>query len=56
MKKYILIGVVLISGFLYSCSKDDDQDLNNYQLDAQEYGTGGDDDQIKPPPPPIILP
>jgi hypothetical protein len=58
MKKIILIGIIFISGFTYSCSNEDDLEIYNNQLNNQEYSTGGEDDQIKtpPPPPPIILP
>lgn len=53
MKKiFILLGIILINGMLFSCSNDDDQDLSLYQQDTEFYGTGGEDDHIPPPPPP----
>lgn len=39
---------------LFSCSNEDDQDLNAYQKDTEIYGTGGEDGQLPPPPPPPL--
>ena len=50
MKKIILIGIILINGMLFSCSNEDDQDLNVYQNETEIYGTGGEDGQLPPPP------
>jgi len=67
MKKRILIGIILLNGMLFSCSNEDDQDLNAYQKETEiygiggedgqllpplTYGTGGEDEQLPPPPPP----
>lgn len=53
MKKVIyLVGIVLISSFQFSCSKDECQDLNLYQKDIVEMSTGGEEDETPPPPPP----
>ena len=52
MKKFILIGIILTNGMLFSCSNDDDQDLSTYQKGTEMFATGGDDGQTPPPPPP----
>ena len=43
-----------MNGMLFSCSNDDDQDLDSYQQNIELLGTGGDENQTPPPPPPII--
>ena len=53
MKKIIVLGIILMNGMLFSCSNNDDQDLNAYQKDTEVYGTGGEDGQLPPPPPPL---
>ncbi|NOR27844.1 MAG: hypothetical protein GQ540_04870 [Lutibacter sp.] len=54
MKKVlILLGIILMNGMLFSCSNDDDQDLDAYQQNIELFGTGGEDDVIPPPPPPL---
>ncbi len=50
MKKFILLGIILMNGMLFSCSNDDDQNLSLYQQDTEFYGTGGEEGQIPPPP------
>lgn len=54
MKKIILLGIILMNGMLFSCSNEDDQDLNAYQKETEVYGTGGEDGQLPPPPPPPL--
>jgi len=56
MKKFILLGIILINGMLFSCSNDEDQDLSAYQQNTELYATGGEDGQLPPPPPPPPLP
>jgi len=51
MKKFILLGIILMNGMLISCSNDDDQDQILYQQDKEFYGTGGEDGGSPPPPP-----
>jgi hypothetical protein len=51
MKKFILLGIILMNGMIISCSNDEDQDLSLYQQDTVLYGTGGEEDVITPPPP-----
>jgi len=53
MKKFILLGLILMNGMLFSCSNNDDQDLRAYQEGVEMFATGGDEGDI-PPPPPII--
>lgn len=53
MKKFILLGIILMNGMLFSCSNDDDQDQSLYQHDKELFGTGGENDQTPPPPPPL---
>lgn len=55
MKKIMVIGSILISGFLFSCSNDDDQDMSVYSGNTELFGTGGEDEQT-PPPPTLIEP
>ena len=50
MKKFILLGIILMNGMLISCSNDDDQDLSMYLIDSALYGIGDEDGQIPPPP------
>lgn len=53
MKKIIvLLGVVLISGMLFSCSNDADEDLSYYEQEIEIQNTGGEDGDLNPPPPP----
>ncbi len=54
MKKiFLLLGIILMNGMLFSCSNDNDlEDLRAYQQDVEIYNTGGEDEQIPPPPPP----
>lgn len=52
MKKFILLGIILMNGMLFSCSNDDDQDLSAYQKGTEMFATGGEDGQTPPPPPP----
>lgn len=56
MKKFILLGIIIMNGMLFSCSNDDNQDLSAYQQDTELYGTGGEDGQLPPPPPPPPTP
>jgi len=49
---FILLGIVLLNGVLFSCSNDDDQDLSAYQQNIEFFNTGGEDGDITPPPPP----
>jgi len=55
MKKFILLGFLLMGGMLFSCSNDDNEDLSTYQQDIEVFNTGGEDDDL-PPPPPIPTP
>lgn len=57
MKKvFILLGIILMNGMLFSCSNDNDQDLSSYVEDVKPLNTGGEDDQTPPPPPPPTNP
>lgn len=49
----MIIGSILISGVLFSCSNDEDQDLSVYSENTELFATGGEDEQT-PPPPPVI--
>lgn len=53
MKKFILLGIILMNGMLFSCSNDEKDDLSLYQQDTELYGTGGEEGEIPPPPPPL---
>lgn len=56
MKKIIVIGIVLVSGVLFSCTNEDDQDVSAYNEKTELVATGGEDEQTPPPPPtPIIV-
>jgi hypothetical protein len=51
MKKIIiLLGIILMNGMLFSCSNDEDQELDIYQQNIELFGTGGEEEQIPPPP------
>ena len=55
MKKILLLtGIILINGMLFSCSNDDDQNLDTYQNNVELFGTGGEEGITPPPPPPPI--
>lgn len=52
MKKlFILLGIILMNGMLFSCSSDDDQDLSSYVEDVKPINTGGEEEQTPPPLP-----
>jgi hypothetical protein len=52
MKKIlIMIGIVLMNVTLFSCSNDDDQDLEAYRKNVEVFNTGGEDGDVTPPPP-----
>lgn len=55
MKNRVVIGVIIISGFLFSCTSEDDQDMSVYNQNT-EFATGGEDEQTPPIPPVIIDP
>ena len=55
MKKGIVMGIVLLSSVLFSCTNEDDQDISLYNEKIELMGTGGEDEQSLPPPPPIIV-
>ena len=50
--------MLCMSGMLFSCSNEDEQDLSMYVTDSTLYGTGGEEGQTPPPPtePAVILP
>lgn len=50
-----MLGIVLMNGLLFSCSNDENQELNLYQQDTEFYATGGEED-VTPPPPPETKP
>lgn len=51
-KTLILFAIILMNGMLFSCSNDDDDNLDTYQQNIELFGTGGEDGQTPPPPPP----
>ncbi|WP_164975201.1 hypothetical protein [Lutibacter sp. HS1-25] len=51
MKKFILLGIILMNGMLISCSNDEDQDLSFYQEGLELFATGGENGELPPPPP-----
>jgi len=51
MKKiFILLGVILMNGMLFSCSND--EDISAYEEELEIQNTGGEDGEILPPLPP----
>jgi len=54
MKKiFILLGVILMNGMLFSCSND--EDLSAYVEEIEIQNTGGEDGDLDPPPPPPTI-
>ncbi len=53
-KTLILLGIILMNGVLFSCSNDEDQDLDAYEPNIELFGTGGEEEETPPPPPPPL--